>query len=194
MLPLLLPIVSTLAPDMLSWLFGPKAEATAAKVATVVQAVTGADVSTADGAAAVTSMLATKPDLAIQLQQQLATLKAQMQAEADREADAARQAYLDALRAQLADLASARGQTVDLAKAGSAIAWAAPVLSIILLIAFAVMLYVVLTQTIPPAQRDEALLMLGALATMAGQVPNYWLGSSSGSARKDLALATIRKQ
>ena len=194
MLPLLLPIVSTLAPDMLSWLFGPKAEATAAKVATVVQAVTGADVSTADGAAAVTSMLATKPDLAIQLQQQLATLKAQMQAEADREADAARQADLDALRAQLADLASARGQTVDLAKAGSAIAWAAPVLSIILLIAFAVMLYVVLTQTIPPAQRDEALLMLGALATMAGQVPNYWLGSSSGSARKDLALATIRKQ
>lgn len=86
------------------------------------------------------------------------------------------------------DRASARSQTVELAKAGSNIAWGAPVVSVVVLLTFGVVLALVLTKSIPPGQETTVSLMLGALTTMATAVVSYWVGSSAGSAAKDKLL------
>jgi hypothetical protein len=85
------------------------------------------------------------------------------------------------------DRASARSQTVELAKTGSNIAWGAPAVSLVVLVTFGVVLYRVLSA--PAGQADpNASLMLGALTTMATAVVSYWVGSSAGSAVKDKLL------
>ena len=69
----------------------------------------------------------------MQLRIKLAEIAAQ--AEADQ-----RKADLATLHAQLADVAGARAQTVALAKAGSEIAWVAPVVSLVVLGTFGVVM------------------------------------------------------
>lgn len=86
------------------------------------------------------------------------------------------------------DRASARSQTVELAKAGSKIAWGAPVVSVIVLATFGLVMGMVLTKSIPPGQESTVNLMLGTLQTMATAVVFYWVGSSAGSAAKDKLL------
>lgn len=85
------------------------------------------------------------------------------------------------------DRADARQQTVALAQAGSRIAWGAPLVSLVVLITFGVVLYRVLSA--PSGETDpNAVMMLGALTTMASGVVQYWVGSSAGSAAKDKLL------
>ena len=86
------------------------------------------------------------------------------------------------------DRANARAQTVELAKAGSRIAWGAPVVSLVVLVTFGAVLALVLTKSIPPGQETTVSIMLGALTTMATAVVSYWVGSSAGSAAKDALL------
>ena len=103
------------------------------------------------------------------------------------EADARRQEF-DTLQAQLADVASARNQTVELAKAGSAIAWGAVVVSVLVTAAFMSALWFIVRQEIPLASREIAYILLGTLGAKFGDIVAYWVGSSSGSAQKSAAL------
>lgn len=192
MLPLLIPILTTLAPGLIDWMFGSKAADATAKVVDVVKAVTGADPTTADGVAVVQAMIAGKPDVAIQLQSSLLALKAQMQAEANREADAARQADLDAMKASIADIANARQQTVDLAKSGSPIAYGAVIVSALAMVIFLVMGGLVLFRVVPEGSQPIVLLLMGTVATLPTHVLNYWIGSSAGSATKDITIANAQ--
>jgi hypothetical protein len=171
-------LATDLLPSLGKYLFGPSGASVGAAVASVVQAATG----TSDPVA---QALAIKdPTVATNLRIQLAQIEAQSEA-------AARQAQNDALVAQLRDVQSARDQTTGLAKAGSELQWAPAILSAIILLAFGVMLYVVLTSAVPPSGAAMANVLLGTLAAMATQVANFWLGSSSGSNRKtDLLFAS----
>ena len=103
------------------------------------------------------------------------------------EAGARRQEF-EALQAQLADVQSARSQTVKLAEARSPIAYGAVVVSTIVLVGFAVMLWLVIREEVPANQRDMVTLLLGTLAGMASSVVAYWVGSSNGSMQKNAAL------
>lgn len=62
-------------------------------------------------------------------------------------------------------------------------------LSTLIIVLFGGMLLLVLTRVIPAESQSLANVLLGTLAAMAGQVANFWLGSSSGSARKDDVIA-----
>ena len=181
MLPLI-PLAISLVPGLTKWLFGAQAADTVQAVANVVQQVTG----TADPAAASAAIVA-DPKLANTLTVQLAQIAASREAAAD----ASRQAELVTT---LADIASARGQTVALGEAKSPIAWGAPVLSAIVLVTFGAMLGFVLNRSIPQGSEALANVMLGTLAAMSTQVANYWLGSSAGSAKKSDDLAVARSQ
>lgn len=86
------------------------------------------------------------------------------------------------------DRGSARSQTVELAKAGSPIAWGAPIISMLVLGVFGVVLYRVVTGADGAGANPNATLMLGALTTMASAVVSYWVGSSAGSAAKNALL------
>ena len=125
----------------------------------------------------------------MQLQIKLAEIAASAQVDANRAAEAQRLAELDAMKAAMADVASARSAEIALAQSHSSLAWGAPLLSGIILLAFGGMLFVVLTRAIPENSTALANVLLGTLAAMATQVANFWLGSSSGSASKSLLLA-----
>ena len=183
MLPLI-PLAISIAPEIAKWLFGDKAEKTTAAVAQAVQVVTGVDVNAPNGAAAAQAALAGKPELAMQMRTQLAQIAAT--AEAD-----ARKTELDQLQAMLADTASARAQTVALAQAKSPIAFGAPLVSIVVLVTFAIVMTVAITRTMPSGSETVLTMLLGSLAAMATSVVSYWVGSSVGSARKDEHFARI---
>jgi len=183
MLPLI-PLAISIAPEIAKWLFGTSAEKTTAAVAKAVQSVTGADVGSSNGIAAAQAALAGKPELAIQLRTKLAELAAQEEA-------ATRSAELDEFRARLADTASARAQTISLAQAKSPVAYAAPVVSAIVLLTFAIVMAIALTRTMPQGSETILNMLLGSLAAMATSVVSYWVGSSAGSARKDEHIATL---
>jgi hypothetical protein len=91
------------------------------------------------------------------------------------------------------DLASARSQTIELSKAGSLIAWGAPVMSIIVVVGFLTALYLFLSAKLelPEFQQSVLNIMLGFLGAGFQQTINYWLGSSRGSADKGATLARI---
>ncbi len=189
MLASLLPLVLGMAPQLAQHLFGTSGSEIAASVAGAVAAVTRSDLAAPGGAEAAILAIQGKSELAVQLQIKLAEIAASAQVDANRAAEAQRLAELDAMKAAMADVASARSAEIALAQSHSSLAWGAPLLSGIILLAFGGMLFVVLTRAIPENSTALANVLLGTLAAMATQVANFWLGSSSGSASKSLLLA-----
>lgn len=167
-----LPLILGLAPTVASWIMGDKTGAAITKVTGIAREILGAD-----DATGIERAIAADPNLALQFRM------AVIQAEAD-----ARAQEFETLRAQLADVQSARNQTVELAKAGSVIAWGAPLVSILITVGFFVMLYLVIRREIPEGSQTLANIMLGSLGTSFTAVVSYWVGSSAGSANKDAAL------
>jgi hypothetical protein len=103
----------------------------------------------------------------------------------------------DITKAYLADTQNARQHTVELAKAGSPIAYGAVLISVLLIIGYFGCVYLLFFQNsvkITDNMKDVMIFMLGALQIGFGQVCNYWLGSSKGSSEKnDVLLAALRK-
>lgn len=99
---------------------------------------------------------------------------------------------IDAAREQagLADTQSARQQTVELAKADSKIAWAAPTISTVIVGGFfaCVILMVFVQREWDERTANLLNVLFGSLIIGFGQVCNYWLGSSAGSKRSGDAL------
>lgn len=98
----------------------------------------------------------------------------------------------EAFKAGVADNEAARQQTLALAQSGSAIAWGAPLLSVLVVLSFGVILAIWL---IHPPQVDSASLsvlniLLGTQAAAFMQTVNYWLGSSASSRQKDNAISS----
>ncbi|MGR0183227.1 hypothetical protein [Azospirillum aestuarii] len=176
MLPLLIPIISALAPVLLPEVAkaalgtGETAQKVGEAAVSVVSAVTGVSISTPADAERAVAAVQTDPAMLAELYRQ----------QGDQ--------VVALLRLDNEDRASARAQTVQLAQAGSRISWGAPVVSVIVLLAFGYVLQLVLTQSIPPGQETTVSIMLGALTTMASAVVSYWVGSSAGSAAKDKLL------
>jgi hypothetical protein len=192
MLPLLVPLAIQILPQIGKWLFGDKAADTIKQVGDVVSQVTGvADPHSSDGLASVEAVLQGKPELAAQIQVQLAQIAATREAEANRAAEAQRAADVAQIQATIADTDSARKQTMALAASGSAIAWGAPIVSTLVLFTFGVVMWLAMTKALPPGSETILNMLLGTLGAMAVSVVSYWVGSSAGSARKD---ATIGQQ
>ena len=191
MLPLI-PLAIQIAPAIARWLFGEGSAQVVQQVKAVVSEVTGvSDPHTESGIAAVEAVLQGKPELAIQIQAQLAQIAASREVEVNRAAEAARRAELDVLAAQIADVDSARKQTVALAQSGSVIALGAPIISTLVLITFATVMTLALTRSLPQGSETILNMLLGTLAAMATSVVSYWVGSSAGSARKDDHIAKL---
>lgn len=102
-----------------------------------------------------------------------------------------RQLDIDEQKLSFNDVADARKQTVSLAQSGSRVAWGAPSVSLVVTLMFGAVLYMTMTQPIPPGQQEAANILLGMLGTAFGAVVQYWVGSSFGSDRKsDLLFAS----
>ncbi len=175
-------LVLDLAPEIGKSLFGVNGAQTATDVAKAVETTSG----TSDAAAA-TQKLQTDTAAAAELRIKLAQIAAARQAEED----SARNAQL---AANIANTADARGHTVRLAQLGSSLAWGAPVISLVVVIAFFVVLMVIALRGIPPGAETILNVMLGFLGSAFGAVVGYWVGSSSGSAQKTEVLGNLAAQ
>lgn len=91
------------------------------------------------------------------------------------------------LEAILRDRQGARDQTLALVDKGSVISWGAPVVSVLVLSGFIALSWLAMNPS-PGVRADVVLYLLGAWQTLAGGVVGYWVGSSAGSASKDVAL------
>ncbi len=188
----LIPLAIQIAPAIAKWLFGSDSATVVQQVANVVTQVTGVVAPhTDDGIAAVEAVLQGKPELALQIQVQLAKIAADREMEADRTAEAARKEELESLLAQISDTNSARRQTIALAQAGSKIAYGAPVVSALVLITFATVMTLAFSRSLPAGSETILNMLLGSLAAMATSVVSYWVGSSAGSARKDAHIVQL---
>lgn len=129
------------------------------------------------------------PAAAEKFKSQVVQIAAEEQQKRDDRDDRIQQMLLDRAKLDQEDTANARQQTVQLAQAGSAIAYGAPIVSGIILLAFATLAIMVLLREVPEGNRDIANIMLGTLGTMAAHVVGYWVGSSSESRVKTALLA-----
>ena len=168
----LLPLLLGVAPTVASWILGDRTGAAVEKVTGIARDILGTD-----DPSGIEAAIARDPNAALQFKTAL------IQAEAD-----ARRQEHEAILAQLRDVQSAREQTVRLAEAKSPIAYGAVLVSAIVLVGFAVMLWLVIREEVPANQRDMVTLLLGTLAGMASSVVAYWVGSSNGSMQKNVAL------
>jgi uncharacterized integral membrane protein len=92
---------------------------------------------------------------------------------------------------QVEDIGGARQQMMELNKAGSAVSWGAPIVSIIIVSMFvivSIMLFF-LKQDLPEKVFQLLQVVFGALIPMCSQVVNFWLGSSFSGQRKDDTIA-----
>lgn len=175
----LLPILIKYGPDLVKWVAGDKAGTIASQVTNVIASITGTD--NPDDAQA---KLDADPQLQLTLRLRLAELAANKEI-------ADRNAQRDEFMAALEDVKSARQQTVDLTKYDSAIAWGAPIISVLITITFGGVLYMMIAKPMSLTEAQSAIIniLVGTLGTMFTAVGNYWLGSSAGSVRKDQVIS-----
>lgn len=171
----LAPLLVRYVPDLMKWLGGDRAEETAHDVINVVRTVTGGATDQASVAAALAD-----PSKAGEIALGLARIAA------DRE-KAKDEALTARILAANADTASARAQTISLAASGSRIAYAPPVVSALVVVGFFLCIIMLFVVERSWDERTAGLMnaLFGALTISFGQVCNYWLGSSRGSAAKD---------
>jgi hypothetical protein len=168
----LLPLALSVLPGLIDLVAGDKAGRVAGTFASAVAQVTGTD----DPATA--AAVLADPAKAAELRTRLAEIA------------------LETRRAELADVANARQQTVTLAQTGSGIAWAAPTISVVVVAGFfgcVAMLFVV-ERTWDERTANLLNVLFGALIPGFSQVCNYWLGSSAGSKRSGDAVRDIAVQ
>jgi hypothetical protein len=176
----LIPLLVPLIPKIADLFDGDDREDVAQQVATVITDVAGSVDPTVVAAAL------SDPTRAGTLATEIAIIAAN-RARVEEEARTAR------MLAELKDVADARASTVALAAAGSSIAWAAPVMSIVITAGFFAVVAAVMMVERVWDERTATLLnaLLGAMTISFGQVCNYWLGSSRGSAAKDERAAAV---
>lgn len=96
-------------------------------------------------------------------------------------------AHADTIDAYLQDVANARGMTVGLAQANSAIQWGAPVMSAVNMVLFGAIIALVACRVLQ--DNATAQLIIGAVLGSYTSTNSFWLGSSkSATTRADQAI------
>jgi lysozyme family protein len=212
MLPLVA-IATAVIPDLIKLLVGDKEGAVAKDVANAVSAVTGTDDPAAaqkklneDPAAeaALRIKLAAIALQAAKIQNEeedrkrkdqiqgedqqrkndLAEVQARFQQESQRRKDEFDQLQAQ-LKSDLENTANARSFGLDLARSGGPLQWAPAIVSVMVVLFFAVILGLLLNNKEPTS--DLLKIAVGALVAGFSTVISYWLGSSQGSRDKDVA-------
>ncbi len=172
----LLPIAVTLAkqflPDLVGSLAGKNAEAVASKVLGVAGGIVGSEIKTeADGIAAIKKLKA-NPDMALQLEMQLSEER------------------LELARTEMQDRSSAR----TMAQKTTLHAVAVCVISVLVVLGFGTMLWIVLANPLQEGTSEIAYILLGTLSAGFSTVLTFWLGSSRSSQDKSQQMSDAARR
>ncbi len=187
--PFLIPLLLGLAPKVVEWVAGKPAGQIVDQVTKVAKDTLGID-----NINDLESAIAQDPEKALQFKLAMINVANEAAKREHEQTMAGIAASIDEMKAQLADVQNARNQTVELAKAGSSIAWGAPVVSVLAVGVFAGFVVMLFTQSIQGDMKDALMLLAGAAAAGFGQVLNYWLGSSAGSAQKTSVMEMMSRK
>jgi hypothetical protein len=105
------------------------------------------------------------------------------------------EAETKAKEAELADIANARGMTVQLAQANSPLSWGSAVVSVIVsagFFALIVMLFFIKAE-MPQSVFQLLSILLGVFATAFTAVVQFWLGSSESSRKNADAIREVAR-
>lgn len=182
MLPLVA-LAASVVPALVRLIAGDTAGTIAGDVARVVKDVTGTD------NASEAQQRLENPAIAADLKAKLAGLAIEHEKLQFEEREGQRRAEMEALRAQIGDVASARSTMLGLAQTGSSIAWGPVAISIVgLVVSLAFFGFV----TLRPTRPDQlTLLIAGTILGVYSQIFAYWLGSSQGSRDKDNTIGAV---
>ena len=172
----LLPIAMTLAkqflPDLVGSLVGKDAERVAQKVLGVAGGIVGSEIKTeADGIAAIKKLKA-NPDMALQLEIQLSEER------------------LELARTEMQDRSSAR----TMAQKTTLHAVAVCVISVLVVLGFGTMLWIVLANPLQEGTSEIAYILLGTLSAGFSTVLTFWLGSSRSSQDKSQQMSDAARR
>jgi hypothetical protein len=168
-------MILEMAPELGRWLFGKQAEAVVGLVQTALERVTGSN------DPSVQATLLSNPVAAAALRMELARITAC-------QADNAAQAQTSMLTLPGNEAASSNAQR------GEHVASGAALVSIVVLLTFAIVIVVAFTRPMTAGLEPVLNVLLGTLGAMSTSVVGYWVGSSAGSARKDERLANIAER
>lgn len=187
--PFLIPLLIGLAPKVAEWVAGKPAADVVSQVTKVAKDTLGVDnVNDLEDA------ISKDPEKALQFK--LAMINAaNEESQRKHEAEMATiTSQIEEVKSYLADVQSARNQTVELVKSGSALSWGAAVVSILAVTVFGGFIYMMFVASVPDGMREALMLMAGSAASGFGAVLNYWLGSSAGSAQKTSVMEMMAKR
>jgi lysozyme family protein len=183
MLPLV-GLAATIIPDLIRLIARDKSGTISDAVSKTVSDVT----KTSDPIEAV-KRLQSDPAATAELQVRLAQIAVDAEKAQNQEADRQRQDEMAMLQASIGNTEDARGTLVALARSGSGVAWAAPVVSLIVTLGFFAILGALIfyrsAVTIDANTAQIVNIIVGALAAAFATVVNFWLGSSQESRSKD---------
>lgn len=154
-------LAKAFAPSIVGRLAGPRAQDVAEKVVGMAAAITGES-----EPALALNILKDNPELLTRFETRMAEID------------------LEEQRIHAEDRKGARGMATRLAELVPAAILAPILVSAIVTGGFVAMLYAVIVHTIPVANKDIVMLLVGALTIAFGQVVNFWMGSSKSSQDK----------
>ncbi|MDR3536714.1 MAG: glycosyl hydrolase 108 family protein [Acetobacteraceae bacterium] len=189
MLPLI-GLAATFLPELIKLVAGDKAGTIAGTVAQAVTEITGSS----DPVAA-KQKLDSDPQIAATLQQRLAEIALDATKAQNAEADQQRHDDLDAIKAAVDNTAGARTMMQSLTAAHSPVAYAAPVVSLVVTSGFFIILGMLMVFGLPQSDPNTISIVnltIGVLGTAFATVVNFWLGSSSSSRDKDAAALQLQ--
>jgi hypothetical protein len=88
-------------------------------------------------------------------------------------------------------VADARRQTVSLAQAGHWMAWMPAVVTVGCFVVFVWTLHALFGGQLAAENRELSLILVGAVQSVFTGAVAYWIGSSNGSAQKDVRLGAL---
>ena len=185
----LIPLATTLLPELVRLVVGDRAGNLAGSVATAVREATGTDEPEAARAA-----IERDPALAARLRLKLAEIALEQERIQRGAEEQARRAEIETLQTRLADVAAARGAMVEMARAHNPLAWGPALVSSLVVVAFFAVL-VLLMALDRSFQAETAALVnitVGTLGAAFAAVVNFWIGSSQSSRDKDRMVQTLQ--
>ena len=187
----LLPFVMQYVPQLVGQLFGPKSQETIEAVTTVVENVSGIQLTSEEDAHQALARIQASPEALAGVTRELTEINVRMLEEINRGKEQERQAELATLRAELADIQSARAMQVEMTRTGGVAPLVPMFLALILVIGHVGVTLTLLFGTWDPAILNSpvTLMMLTGLVTFVGMPLGFFFGSSSSSKSKDAALA-----
>jgi hypothetical protein len=172
LIPIALNLASEFVPDLMGSLTGKKGKKVAESVISAAESVSGQKIETQDDLVKAVQIIKSDEQLRVELQMQLSKER------------------LETAKVHVDDRISARSMSTK----STLHAVAVCLISVLVIVGFGIMLWMVLANPLPEGNSDIIFLLLGCLTAGFTQCLNYWLGSSRSSQDKSQQMADAARK